>query len=176
MLMPNLISIRDVSPQISKSAWVADNATISGDVTIGKGSSIWFQVVIRGDVNRIAIGDNTNIQDHSMVHGSTGGIDTIIGNGVTIGHRAIIHGCTIHDDVLVGMGAIILDEVVVESNTIIAAGAVVTGGKVLESGFIYAGIPAKKIKSISPEMIKSLIKDGAQGYVMNKELYRKSNF
>ena len=164
--MANLIDLKGISPKISESAWVADNATISGDVSIGEGSSIWFQVVIRGDVN-------TNIQDHSMVHGSTGGIDTIIGNGVTVGHRAIIHGCTIHDDVLIGMGAIVLDEVIVESNVIVAAGAVVTGGNVLESGYIYAGIPAKKIKAISPEMIQSYIKDGAQGYVDNKELYRK---
>ena len=170
--MANLIDLKGISPKISDSAWVADNATISGDVSVGEGSSIWFQVVIRGDVNTIKIGNNTNIQDHSMVHGSTGGIDTIIGNGVTVGHRAIIHGCTIHDDVLIGMGAIVLDEAIVESNVIVAAGAVVTGGKVLESGYIYDGIPAKKIKAISPEMIQSYIKDGAQGYVENKELYR----
>ncbi len=170
--MANLIEINGISPKISDSAWIADNVTISGDVTVGEGSSIWFQVVIRGDVNSIKIGKCTNIQDHSMVHGSTGGIDTIIGDGVTVGHRAIIHGCTIHDDVLIGMGAIVLDEVVVESNVIVAAGAVVTGGKVLESGYLYAGIPAKKIKQVSPEMIQSYIKDGAQGYVDNKELYR----
>lgn len=171
--MANLITLNDISPKISDSAWVADNATISGDVIVGEGSSIWFQVVIRGDVNAIKIGKNTNIQDHSMVHGSTGGIDTIIGDGVTVGHRAIIHGCTIHDDVLIGMGAIVLDKVVVESNVMVAAGAVVTGGKVLESGYLYAGIPAKKIKAVSPEMIQSYIKDGAKGYVENKELYRK---
>lgn len=171
--MLNLISLNGISPKISESAWVADNAIISGDVTIGEGSSIWFQVVIRGDVNKIRIGNNTNIQDHSMVHGSTGGIDTVIGDGVTIGHRAIIHGCTINDDVLIGMGAIVLDEVTVESNVIVAAGAVVTGGQVLESGFLYAGIPAKKIKAVTPKMIQEYIIDGAQGYVKNKELYRK---
>jgi len=159
-------------PTISDTAWIADNATISGDVTVGEGSSIWFQVVIRGDVNTIKIGSNTNIQDHSMVHGSTDGIDTVIGDGVTVGHRAIIHGCTIHDDVLIGMGAIVLDEAIVESNVIVAAGAVVTGGKRLESGYLYAGIPAKKIKPLSEEMIQRYIKDGAQGYVDNKELYR----
>lgn len=172
--MANLIEINGILPTIAPEAWVADNATLTGDVTVGKGSSIWFQVVIRGDVNTIKIGSNTNIQDHSMIHGSTDGIDTIIGNGVTIGHRAIIHGCTIHDDVLIGMGAIVLDEAVVESNVIVAAGAVVTGGKILESGFLYAGIPAKKIKAMTPEMIDAYIKVGAQGYVENKELYRKA--
>ncbi len=171
-MMSNLISLNGVSPEISESAWIANNATISGNVRIGEGSSIWFQVVIRGDVNRIIIGKNTNIQDHSMVHGSTGGIDTVIGNGVTVGHRAIIHGCTIHDDVLIGMGAIILDEVIIEKNVIVAAGAVVTGGKILESGFLYAGIPAKKIKPITPQMIQEYIIEGAKGYVTNKELYR----
>ena len=170
--MSNLIEINGIMPTISDTAWVADNATISGDVTVGEGSSIWFQVVIRGDVNTIKIGSNTNIQDHSMVHGSTDGIDTVIGDGVTVGHRAIIHGCTIHDDVLIGMGAIVLDEAIVESNVIVAAGAVVTGGKRLESGYLYAGIPAKKIKPLSEEMIQRYIKDGAQGYVDNKELYR----
>jgi len=170
--MSNLIEINGIMPTISDTAWIADNATISGDVTVGEGSSIWFQVVIRGDVNTIKIGSNTNIQDHSMVHGSTDGIDTVIGDGVTVGHRAIIHGCTIHDDVLIGMGAIVLDEAIVESNVIVAAGAVVTGGKRLESGYLYAGIPAKKIKPLSEEMIQRYIKDGAQGYVDNKELYR----
>lgn len=171
--MSNLITINGITPTISNTAWIAQNATITGDVSIGEQSSVWFQVVIRGDVNTIKIGERTNIQDHSMIHGSTGGIDTIIGDGVTIGHRAIVHGCTIEDDVLIGMGAIILDEVTVESNVIVAAGAVVTTGQVLQSGFLYAGVPAKRIKPVSSKMIEQYIKEGANGYVNTKELYRK---
>ena len=170
--MANLVKVNGILPEIDASSWVADNATITGDVSIGEECSIWYQVVIRGDVNRIKIGHHTNIQDHSMVHGSTDGIDTVIGNHVSVGHRAIIHGCTIHDHVLIGMGAIILDEVIVESNVIVAAGAVVTGGKILESGFLYAGVPAKKIKALDDKMIEGYIKGTAQGYVDNKELYR----
>ena len=143
-----IIPVNGITPKISKTCWVAENATVTGDVKIGEESSIWFQTVIRGDVNKIKIGNRVNIQDASIVHGTTGGRDTIIGNDVSIGHRAIIHGCTLEDNVLIGMGAIILDNVVVQSNVIVGAGAVVTGGSILESGFLYAGIPAKKIKPL----------------------------
>jgi len=167
-----IIPIKGITPKISESCWVADNATISGDVEIGEESSIWFQVVIRGDVNRIRIGDRVNIQDASIVHGSTGMQDTVIGDDVSVGHRAIIHGCTIHNNVLIGMGAIVLDGVVVESNVIVGAGAVVTGNTRLESGYLYAGIPAKKIKALEEGKHDFYIKGTAAAYVENCKLYQ----
>lgn len=170
--MSHLIEVNGKQPLIDPSAWVAGNAVITGDTTIGKESSIWFGVVIRGDVNRIIIGDHVNIQDLTMVHGTYGRADTIIGNHVSIGHRAIIHGCQIKDHVLVGMGAIILDEVIVPSNCIIAAGSVVSSSTKLESGFIYAGVPAKKLKPIDPSQGQIYIDGTSQAYVMYKEWYR----
>lgn len=167
----SIIPVKGVTPTISDSCWVADNATITGDVVIGKDSSVWFQVVIRGDVNKIKIGDRVNIQDASIIHGSTGGIDTVIGNDVSIGHRAIVHGCTLHDNVLIGMGAIILDNVIVESNVIVGAGAVVTGGMTLESGYLYAGVPAKKIKPLDEAKSDYYIKGTAAGYVEYSKYY-----
>ncbi|NNF20822.1 MAG: gamma carbonic anhydrase family protein [Saprospiraceae bacterium] len=170
--MQQLIEVNGKYPRIDPSAWIAPNAIISGDTTIGKECSIWFGVVIRGDVNRIIIGDHVNIQDLSMVHGTYGRGDTIIGDHVSIGHRAIIHGCQIEDHVLVGMGAIILDDVKVPSNCIIAAGSVVTSGTILESGFIYAGVPAKKLKPIDPEQSQIYIEGTSKAYVKYKEWYR----
>lgn len=157
------------SPQIDKTSWVAENATITGDVSIGKSSSIWYQAVIRGDVNHIEIGDRVNIQDGAIVHGSTNGPDTEIGNDVSIGHRAIIHGCIIQARALIGMGAIVLDNVIVESESLVAAGAVVVGGTRVESGYIYAGTPAKKIKKMSPAQIDQFINKTAEGYVQLKD-------
>lgn len=166
-----IISVKGITPKIAESCWVAENATVTGDVEIGKESSVWFQAVIRGDVNKIKIGDRVNIQDASIVHGTTGGRDTVIGNDVSIGHRAIIHGCTLEDNVLIGMGAIVLDNAVVQSNVIVGAGAVVTGGSILESGFLYAGIPAKKIKPLEEGKTDFYIKGTAAGYVEYKKLY-----
>lgn len=168
----NIITINGVSPQIDPTAWVADNATVTGDVTIGQNSSVWFQVVIRGDVNKIIIGDNCNIQDISMVHGTYNRGDTILGNNVSVGHRAIIHGCQIRDNVLIGMGAIILDDVIIPSNTIIAAGALITSNMELESGFIYAGTPAKKLKPLDEEKAKYYIKGTSDHYVKYSSWYK----
>lgn len=167
-----IISVKDWTPKIADSTWIADNATITGDVECGEQCSIWFQVVIRGDVNKIRIGNRVNIQDASIVHGTNGRGDTVIGNDVSIGHRAIIHGCRIHDNVLIGMGAIVLDDVVVESNVIVAAGAVVTSGTVLKSGFLYAGVPAKAIKPLEEEKIDFYIKGTAAAYVGYSEYYK----
>ena len=167
-----IIPVKGIYPQIDPSVWVADNATITGDVEVGADSSIWFQVVIRGDVNKIKIGSRVNVQDASIIHGTTGQQDTIIGNDVSIGHRAIVHGCTIHDNVLIGMGAIVLDRVVVESNVIVGAGAVVTGGMRLESGFLYAGVPAKKIKPLEQGKVDVYIKGTAAGYVEYSKYYK----
>ncbi len=171
--MAILLPLRGVAPKVASSVFVAENATLTGDIEIGENSSIWYQVVIRGDVNKIRIGKNVNIQDHSMVHGSVGRKDTIIEDNVSIGHRAIVHGCHIKSNVLVGMGAIILDDVVIEENVIIGAGAVVTQGKHLESGFIYAGIPAKKIKALDADGIHPYIAMTSASYVENAKLYKK---
>lgn len=171
--MNNIIKVHGHAPQIDETAWIAPNAIITGNVSIAEQSSIWYHTVIRGDVNHIKIGAYTNIQDGCMVHGSTGGIDTIIGDRVTVGHKAIVHGCVIEDEVLIGMGAIVLDEVVVPKHTIIAAGAVVTSGSKLKAGFIYAGVPAVKIKMVSAKHIEQYILSGAQAYAEHKEAYRE---
>ena len=159
-------SIKGISPKFGEDCFLAENATITGDVVMGKNCTVWYQAVLRGDVNTIRIGDKVNIQDHAMVHCTYQRAATTIGNGVSIGHRAIIHGCTIHDNVLIGMGAIVMDNVVVHSNSIVAAGAVVLENTIIESGCIYAGVPAKKVKTISEEQTKRLIEGIADKYVM----------
>ncbi len=170
--MPLILPYGGDTPKIDPNAWVAENATITGNVVIGAKSSVWFQTVIRGDVNKIIIGKRVNIQDGSMVHGTYGRNDTIIEDGVSIGHRAIIHGCHIKENVLVGMGAIVLDDAVLESGCIVAAGAVVTAGSHLESGFIYAGIPAKKIKPISAEQAQIYLQGTSDAYVKYSAEYK----
>lgn len=166
-------SVRGKHPQIPEDCYVAENATIVGDVSLGKECSIWFNSVIRGDVHYIKIGDKVNIQDGVVVHATYQKSPTTIGNNVSIGHNAIIHGCTIHDNVLVGMGAIIMDDCVVESNSIIAAGAVVTKNTKIESGSIYAGVPAKKVKDISQELISDEIDRIANNYVKYSSWFKE---
>jgi carbonic anhydrase/acetyltransferase-like protein (isoleucine patch superfamily) len=163
--MPIIKPVNGKSPQISEDCYIAENATIVGEVFIGKQCSVWFNAVIRGDVHYIKIGDKVNIQDGAVLHATYLKSPTNIGNNVSIGHNAIVHGCTIHDNVLVGMGAIIMDDCVVESNSIIAAGAVVTKNTHVESGSIYAGVPAKKVKDISQELISGEIDRIANNYV-----------
>lgn len=157
--------VKGKHPQIPDDCYVAENATIVGDVQIGKECSVWFNAVIRGDVHYIKIGNKVNIQDGAVIHATYQKSPTTIGNNVSIGHNAIVHGCTIHDNVLVGMGSIIMDDCVVESNSIIAAGAVVTKNTKIESGSIYAGVPAKKVKDISKELISGEIDRIADNYV-----------
>jgi len=166
-------SVRGKYPQIPEDCYVAENATIVGDVSLGKECSIWFNSVIRGDVHYIKIGNKVNIQDGVVVHATYQKSPTTIGNNVSIGHNAIIHGCTIHDNVLVGMGAIIMDDCVVESNSIIAAGAVVTKNTKIESGSIYAGVPAKKVKDISQELISGEIDRIANNYVKYSSWFKE---
>ncbi len=161
------------SPKMGKACWVAENATITGDVIMGDECSIWFQAVIRGDVHEIRMGNKVNVQDGAVVHCTYKKAPTQIGNNVSIGHRAIVHGCTIHDNVLIGMGAIVMDHAVVESNSIVAAGAVVLEGTRVESGAIYAGIPAKKIKQVSEAQFKNMIEGIADKYVMYSSWYKK---
>lgn len=149
--MPLIKAVKGLLPIIDTTVFIAENATIVGQVTIGAGSSVWFNAIIRGDVNTITIGERTNIQDAAMIHCTYQKASTQIGNDVSIGHLAIIHGCTIHDHVLIGMRALVMDHAVVEPYCIIAAGALVLENTICESGFIYAGSPAKKIKPISAE-------------------------
>ncbi|NQX86216.1 MAG: gamma carbonic anhydrase family protein, partial [Flavobacteriaceae bacterium] len=150
--MPIVKSVQGKSPQIPEDCFVADNATIVGDVSVGQQCSIWFNAVIRGDVHFIKIGNKVNVQDGAVIHATYQKSPTIIGNNVSIGHNAIVHGCTVHDNVLIGMGSIVMDDCVIESNSIIAAGAVLAKHTIVETGSIYAGIPAKKIKDISQEL------------------------
>ena len=148
--------IKDVngkSPKIPADCYIAENATIVGDVEIGNQCSIWFNAVIRGDVHSIKLGNKVNVQDGAVIHATYLKSPTTIGNNVSIGHNAIVHGCTIHDDVLIGMGSIIMDDCVIESNAIIAAGAVVTKNTRVPAGTVYAGVPAKKIKDISENLV-----------------------
>lgn len=163
--MPIIKSVRGHYPNIPEDCYIAENATIVGEVTLGSQCSIWFNTVIRGDVHFITIGNKVNIQDGAVIHATYKTSPTTIGNNVSIGHNAIVHGCTIHDNVLVGMGSIIMDDCIVESNSIIAAGAVVTKNTKVEAGSIYAGVPAKKIKTISHDLISGEINRIANNYV-----------
>lgn len=158
-------SVRGISPLISTSCYVAENATIVGDVRIGASCSIWFNAVVRGDVNSIRIGDYSNIQDGAVIHCTYEKASTAIGSYVSVGHQAMVHGCEIKDRVLIGMGAIVMDYVVVEEYVIIAAGAVVLENTICESGYLYAGIPAKKIKAIT-EQQREMLDKLPHNYVM----------
>ncbi|NVO19652.1 MAG: gamma carbonic anhydrase family protein [Bacteroidetes bacterium] len=162
--MPLIRPVKGISPKFGKNCFIAENATIVGEVVMGDNCSVWFNAVIRGDVHFIHIGDNVNIQDGAIVHCTYKKAPVTIGNNVSIAHSAIIHGCTIQDNVLVGMGAILMDGVVVESNSIIAAGAVVSQGTVIESGSVYGGIPARKIKSVDKALLEGQVNRIARSY------------
>lgn len=163
--MPVIKPVKGKSPVIPEDCYVAENATIVGDVVLGNQCSVWFNAVIRGDVHFIRIGDRVNIQDGAVIHCTYEKSPTTIGNNVSIGHNAIVHGCTIKDNVLIGMGSIVMDDCIVESNSIIAAGAVVTKNTRVESGSIYAGVPAKKVKDINEELITGEIHRIANNYI-----------
>jgi carbonic anhydrase/acetyltransferase-like protein (isoleucine patch superfamily) len=167
---PLILPVKGVMPSVGQHCFLAPNATLTGDVQLGHRCSVWFQAVIRGDVHSIRIGDQTNIQDGAIIHATYQKASTRIGAFVSIGHQAMIHGCTLHDHVLVGMGAIILDHAVVESYCLIAAGSVVLEGTVCESGHLYAGVPARKIKPLTEEQ-KALIDRTADQYVAYASWY-----
>jgi len=159
-------------PQIGKDVFIAENASIIGDVTIGDACSIWFGAVLRGDVHYIKIGNEVNIQDNAVIHGTYKKHPTNIGNRVSIAHGAIIHGCTIHDDVLIGMNAVILDGAIIESNSIVGVGAVVPKGMIVKSGTVVGGVPAKKIKEIDANLLEGEIKRISQNYHMYSSWYK----
>jgi carbonic anhydrase/acetyltransferase-like protein (isoleucine patch superfamily) len=157
--------VRGKSPKMGEDCFIAENATIVGDVQMGNQCSVWFNAVLRGDVHYIKMGNRVNIQDGAVIHCTYKKFPTIMGNNVSVGHNAIVHGCTIHDNVLIGMGSIVMDNCIVHSNSIVAAGAVVTQNTVIESGSIYAGVPAKKVKDISEDLSSGEIDRIAENYV-----------
>jgi carbonic anhydrase/acetyltransferase-like protein (isoleucine patch superfamily) len=165
-------SCRGNTPLFGDNCWLAENATVVGDVNMGKDCSVWFNAVIRGDVNAIQIGDKVNVQDGAVIHCTFKKTKVNIGNNVSIGHNALVHGCEIGDDVLVGMGSIIMDNCIIESNCIIAAGAVLLEGTRVESWSIYAGVPAKKVKTLSPELFDGEVKRIANNYVKYSSWYK----
>lgn len=167
--------VRGKFPQIPDDCFVAENATIVGEVTMGKQCSVWYTAVVRGDVHAITIGDKVNIQDGAIVHCTYEKHPTIIGNNVSIGHRAIVHGCEIKDNVLIGMGAIVMDGCVIESNSIIAAGSVVTQFTKVESGSIYAGVPAKKVKDIDQSAFSGEIERIANNYTFYSSWFKEED-
>lgn len=163
--------VRGFTPAFGNNCFLADNATVIGEVVMGDNCTVWFNAVVRGDVHSITIGNNTNIQDGAIIHCTYQKAKTVIGSNVSIAHNAIVHGCTIHDNVLIGMGAIVMDDAVVGENSVIAAGAVVLAGTKVEPGSIYAGTPAKKVKDISDEM-RAVIQRTAKNYPMYAEWFR----
>ena len=160
------------SPQWGDNCHFAENSTVVGDVVMGDQCSVWFNAVIRGDVNYIKMGNKVNVQDGAVIHCTYLNAATEIGNNVSIGHNALVHGCTVHDNVLIGMGAIVMDGVVIESNSLIAAGAVVLEGTHVESGSVMAGVPAKKVKEVSPELFEGEISRIADNYILYSSWYK----
>jgi len=162
----------DHTPTIHPSVFVAPSADIIGRVSIGQDSSIWYQTVLRGDVESIIIGARSNIQDHCMLHTSTGVTPCVVGDDVTIGHRVLLHGCTVGDGSLIGMGAIVMDRAVVEPGCLVAAGALVTEGKVLKNGYLYAGAPARERRALTDDEKRFLLRS-AQHYVEVAQQHRE---
>ncbi|HVY74424.1 MAG TPA: gamma carbonic anhydrase family protein [Puia sp.] len=170
--MPVILPVKNVSPVFGKNVYLAPNCTVVGDVVMGDDCSVWFNAVVRGDVNKIRIGNKVNIQDGCIIHCTFQKAGTTIGNNVSIGHNAIVHGCILHDNALVGMGSIIMDGAEVGSNSIIAAGAVVLENTKIEQGVIYGGVPARKIKDIPKDLISGEIDRIANNYVQYADWFR----
>ncbi|MFM7233926.1 MAG: gamma carbonic anhydrase family protein [Flavobacteriales bacterium] len=167
-------SVNGYTPSMGNNCYLAENATIIGNVEMGDECSVWFNAVIRGDVNSIRMGTRVNVQDGAVIHCTYQKAATSIGNNVSIGHNALVHGCTIHDNVLIGMGSIVMDNCVIESNSIVAAGAVLLEGTRVESGSVYAGVPAKKVKEISKELFEGEVQRIANNYVMYASWFKES--
>lgn len=178
--MPVIRSCRGNTPKFGKDTWLADNATVVGDVVTGENCSIWFNAVVRGDVNSIRIGDNVNIQDGAVIHctyenleAGQKGTKTVLGNNVSVGHNALVHGCTVEDNVLIGMGAIVMDNCYIASNCIIAAGAVLLENTSVEEWSVYAGVPAKKVKTLSQELFTGEVQRIANNYRMYSSWFKE---
>lgn len=171
--MAYLFDIKGVGPRWGENCFIAPNATLAGDIILGDECSIWFNTVLRGDVNYIRAGNRVNIQDGAVIHCTYEKTVTLLGNNVSIGHNAIVHGCTVHDNVLIGMGAIIMDHAVIHSNSIIAAGAVVLENTEVEPGSVYAGVPARRVKAISERLIGGEIQRIANNYITYAGWYKQ---
>ena len=156
---------RGFEPQIGEDCWIAENATLVGDLIIGNQCSVWFNAVVRADVNSIRIGNRVNIQDGAVLHCTYEKTKVDIGDNVSIGHNALIHGCKIESNVLIGMGSIVMDNCHIQSNAIIAAGAVLLEGTKVESWSIYAGVPAKKVKILSEELFNGEVERISKNYI-----------
>jgi carbonic anhydrase/acetyltransferase-like protein (isoleucine patch superfamily) len=157
---------RGFVPQFGDDCYLAENATVVGDVIMGSECSVWFNAVVRGDVNSIRMGNRVNVQDGAVIHCTYEKTKVNLGNHVSIGHNALVHGCTVEDNVLIGMGSIVMDDCYIEANSIIAAGAVLLEGTRVESWSIYAGVPAKKVKTLSPELFEGEVQRISNNYVM----------
>jgi carbonic anhydrase/acetyltransferase-like protein (isoleucine patch superfamily) len=164
-------SVRGFDPVYGEKCFFAENSVVIGDVVLGDNCTVWFNAVVRGDVNSIRIGNNTNIQDGAVIHCTYNKASTTIGNNVSIGHNAIVHGCIVEDNVLIGMGAIVMDGTIVRSGAVVAAGAVILQGQEVEAGYIYAGVPAKKVKLAGKDMA-DLIERTAKNYPMYADWFR----
>ena len=175
--MAYIREIRGHTLQVGENTFLADTAVLVGDVTVGRDCSIWYNAVLRGDVNTITIGDRTNIQDgvviHTLFDGSKHPSQTHIGNDVSVGHNAVIHGAIIEDNCLIGMGATVLDNAVVASGCIVAANALVLSGSKLEPNSVYAGIPAKKVKEITPEQRDEIVLRTARDYQLYASWFKE---
>jgi len=171
--MPLILPVRGIHPVFGKDCFIADNATVVGEVVMGDECSVWFNAVVRGDVHSITIGNRVNIQDGAVIHCTYRKAATVIGNCVSIGHNAIVHGSTLHDNVLVGMGAVVMDHAVVEESALIAAGAVVLENTVVEAGSVWAGVPARKVKAVSPEVFREMNERIARNYTLYKTWFEK---
>lgn len=171
--MPLIKTVRGMTPVFGNDCYLADNATVIGSVVMGDNCSVWFNAVVRGDVNTITIGNKVNIQDGAVVHATFETAPTKIGNNVSIAHNAIVHGCTIDDNVLIGMNAIVMDNAVVGKNSIIAAGALVLENTIVEPGSIYAGVPAKLVKKVSENHTKDLLDRIANNYLKYASWYKE---
>ncbi|MCB0480435.1 MAG: gamma carbonic anhydrase family protein [Flavobacteriales bacterium] len=165
--------VRGYTPKHGENCFFAENATLIGDIVMGDDCSVWYSAVVRGDVNSIRMGNRVNVQDGAVIHGTFERACTSIGNNVSIGHNALVHGCTIHDNVLIGMGAIVMDNAIIEENCLIAAGSVVLANTVVPSGSLFGGVPAKKIKDLSPELFKGEVERIAHNYMLYASWFKE---
>lgn len=170
--MPLILPVKGIHPVFGENCFIAENATVVGEVVTGDDCSIWFNAVVRGDVHYIRMGNKVNVQDGAVIHCTYQKAPTVLGNNVSIGHRAIVHGCTVHDNVLIGMGAIVMDHCVIESNSIVAAGAVLLEGTHVPEGSIYAGVPAKLVKKMSPELFEGEVQRIANNYLLYSSWFK----